>query len=60
MLMFADHAFILGSTNESAKPLADLLYQMDVSGAGSAEINEAEKKWTSENTLVTYVQGETI
>ena len=52
-----DHSYILGCTNENATPLADVLYQLDVTGAVSAEINKAEMKWTSENTLVTYEQG---
>ncbi|RPA81990.1 isocitrate lyase and phosphorylmutase [Ascobolus immersus RN42] len=49
-----DHEFILGVTNPDSKPLAEVLYQLEHSGATAAEINKAEAEWLDANPLTTF------
>lgn len=51
-----DHQFILGVTTET-KPLSDVLYELERSGASGAKIAEVEAAWIAEHKLVTFDEG---
>ena len=48
-----DHQFILGVT-EDAKPLSEVLYELESSGATGGEVAEAEAEWVAKHKLVTF------
>lgn len=52
-----DHEFILGIA-EDVKPLSEVLYELEKSGAGGAEINKAEAEWVKNHKMVTFDEGE--
>lgn len=49
-----DHEFILGVTNPDTKPLSEVLFQLEQSGATAAQINAAEAEWMAANPLTTF------
>ncbi|KIY62563.1 isocitrate lyase and phosphorylmutase [Cylindrobasidium torrendii FP15055 ss-10] len=53
----ADQAYILGTTKEGSKPLAQVLSEAEASGASSPEIEALELAWTTEHPLVTFNQA---
>lgn len=52
-----DHEFILGVAKET-KPLADVLYDLERSGASGETISQAEAEWVAQHKLVTFDEGE--
>ncbi|KAF2434887.1 isocitrate lyase-like protein 2 [Tothia fuscella] len=48
-----DHEFILGITEET-EPLAEVLQNMEMSGAPGPEIDQFEASWVKKHTLVTF------
>ncbi|KAL0636094.1 mitochondrial 2-methylisocitrate lyase [Maublancomyces gigas] len=48
-----DHEFILGVA-EDVKPLSEVLYELEKSGAGGADINKAEAEWVKNHKMVTF------
>jgi len=49
-----DHAYILGTTDESLAPLQRLVDEASRRGAGAAEIQKIETEWNKRANLVTY------
>ena len=49
-----DHEYILGITDPDSKPLIECLEEARAQGASSKVMEDLEKKWLEENTLVTF------
>jgi isocitrate lyase len=55
-----DHEFILGVADIKEKGVqrqSEMLYELELSGASSAEINAAEVEWTQKHPLITFADG---
>jgi len=55
-----DHEFILGVADvkeKCVKRQSEMLYELELSGASSAEINAAEVEWTQKHPLITFADG---
>jgi isocitrate lyase len=55
-----DHEFLLGVVDVKAnnvKSQAQVLYELETSGASSEEINAAEVEWTESHPLVTFAEA---
>lgn len=48
-----DHEFILGVTQD-VKPLSEVLYALEQSGASGEEINKVEAEWVANHKMVTF------
>ncbi len=53
----SDHEFILGTTTQGVKALAEVLADAEASGVSGAEIDALEQKWTASVNLCTFNQG---
>lgn len=53
----ADHEFILGTTAQVSKGLAQVLADAEARGATGAEIDALEQQWTKGNPLCTFNQA---
>ncbi|TFK41897.1 isocitrate lyase [Crucibulum laeve] len=53
----ADHEFILGTTIQGSKSLAQVLSEAETSGATGAEIDQLEQKWTNNHKMCTFNQA---
>ena len=53
----ADHEFIVGTTTQGTKSLAEVLSDAEAKGATSAEVDQLEKEWTQNHTMCTFNQG---
>ena len=51
-----DHEFILGVA-EDTKPLSEILYELEQSGASGSKIAEVEAEWVARHDLVTFDEG---
>jgi isocitrate lyase len=49
-----DHAFILGSTNPTLKPLNDLMIAAEASGKSGAELQRIEDEWLAKANLGSF------
>jgi isocitrate lyase len=55
-----DHEFILGVADiekRGVKRQSEMLYELELSGASTAEINAAELEWTQKYPLITFADG---
>ncbi|PPQ68767.1 hypothetical protein CVT26_001736 [Gymnopilus dilepis] len=53
----ADHEFIVGTTTQGTKSLAEVLSDAEAKGATSAEVDQLEKEWTQNHTMCTFNQA---
>lgn len=53
----ADHEYLLGTTTEDSRPLAQVLAEAEASGASGAEIESLEQQWTRDHVMCTFNQG---
>lgn len=53
----ADHEFILGTTTQSTKSLAQVLDEAEARGATGAEVDKLEQDWTADHEMCTFNQG---
>ncbi|KAL4269182.1 Isocitrate lyase [Pleurotus pulmonarius] len=53
----SDHEFILGTTTQGVKALAEVLADAEASGVSGAEIDALEQKWTASVNLCTFNQA---
>lgn len=52
-----DHEFILGTTTNDTKSLAQVLADAEARGASGAEVDQLEADWTASHELCTFGQG---
>jgi isocitrate lyase len=52
-----DHEFILGTTSQVSKGLAQVLSDAEARGATGAEVDALEQQWTEEHPLCTFDQA---
>ncbi len=55
--MSRDHEYLLGTTTEDSRPLAQVLAEAEASGASGAEIESLEQQWTRDHVMCTFNQG---
>ncbi|KAK0455904.1 isocitrate lyase [Armillaria borealis] len=53
----ADHEYLLGTTTEDSRPLAQVLAEAEASGASGAEIDNLERQWTRDHAMCTFNQA---
>ncbi|KAK0466337.1 isocitrate lyase [Desarmillaria tabescens] len=50
----ADHEYLLGTTTEDSKSMAQVLAEAEASGASGAEIDGLEQQWTKDHVMCTF------